>query len=70
MQGGETGESFAEAYEKALNVMDIRGFDQMSEEQRGNYSASINYLAEFVPDPENKTQNFTRLAIYKRYQQQ
>ena len=64
MKGGETGDSFAEAYESALNIMDIHGFDK--QDTKDHYD-SINFLAEIIRDPDNETQNITRFGIYKRY---
>lgn len=66
VKGGETGESFSELYEKALQVMDIRSFDKMSGEELERYDKSIAYLAETIQDPQNDTNSVTRLSLYTR----
>jgi len=68
LTGGESGESLSQRYQTVLNQVEIKGFSRKTAEERKRYKNAVDYLNEVIPDPENLTQNVTRLALYNRYQ--
>ena len=68
VRGGETGESFLEYYLMVLNQIDVRGFEQKTADDRKRYEKAISYLSQSGPDPEDITQNVTKLELYTRLQ--
>lgn len=68
LTGGENGESFSQRYQEVLDQIEIEGFDKKTAEEQKRYKNAIGYLNEIIPDPENLTQNVTRLALYNRFQ--
>ena len=68
LTGGENGESLSQKYQTVLNQVEIKGFGRKTAEERKRYKNAVDYLNEAIPDPENLTQNVTRLALYNRYQ--
>ena len=69
LRGAESGESMAIIYEDILNKMEVKGFNQKTQEEKKRYVTAINYLAEEIPDPLNVTQNVTRFQMYRRSQE-
>ena len=69
LRGAESGESMAIIYEDILNKMEVKGFNQKTQEEKERYVTAINYLAEEIPDPLNVTQNVTRFQMYRRSQE-
>ena len=68
LRGAETGESMAVIYEDILNKMEVKGFNQKTQEEKERYVHAIDYLSEEIPDPLNVTQNVTRFQMYRRGQ--
>ena len=69
LRGAETGESMAILYEDILNKMEVKGFNQKTQEEKERYVNAINYLAEEISDPLNVSQNVTRFQMYHRSQE-
>ena len=69
LRGAETGESMALVYEDILNKMEVKGFNEKTQEEKERYVTAINYLAEEIADPLNVTQNVTRFQLYRRSQE-
>ena len=69
-RGAESGESFSIIYRDVLGSMDIKGFDELSEEKKKRHKRALEVLAEVVTDHGEKgeTVNTTRLALYRKYQ--
>ena len=65
LRGGETGESFFDAYEKVLNGMYVRDYN----ENKGMYEEAAAFLAQKVPDPAGNNESAPLFDIYKRLQE-
>ena len=68
LRGAETGESMALIYENILYWMQIKGFDDKTEQEKQHYLKAVEYLAQKVPDPFNVLVNITRFNLYRRSQ--
>ena len=68
LHGAETGESLAVIYENILNWMQIKGFNEKTQEEKKHYLVAVEYLAQNVPDPFNVSVNVTRFNLYRRSQ--
>ena len=69
LHGTETGESLALIYENLLNWMQIKGFNEKTQEEKKHYLVAVDYLAQNVPDPLNVSVNVTRFNLYRRSQE-
>ena len=69
LRGAETGESMALIYESILNKMEVKGFDQKTQQEKERYVTAIDYLAEEIPDPLDVTKVVTRFQLYRRSQE-
>ena len=68
LHGADTGESLAEMYGSLLNWMQIKGFNEKTQEEKKHYLVAVEYLAQKVPDPLNVSVNVTRFNLYRRSQ--
>ena len=68
LRGAETGESMAIIYEDILNKLEVKGFNEKTQDEKERYVTAIDYLAEEIPDPLNVTMNVTRFQLYRRSQ--
>lgn len=69
-RGAESGESFAIIYRDVLGSLDIKGFDELSEEKKKRHKKALEVLTEEVVDYGEKGEavKSTRLALYRKYQ--
>ena len=68
--GGVTAKSFGQVYKTVLSNTKVINLDGQHEEVQKRYNRALSYLTEVVVDPENVADNFTRLALYNRYQEE
>ena len=66
LHGAETGESLALIYKNLLDWMQIKGFNEKTQEQKKHFLLAVDYLAKTVPDPFNVSVNVTRFNLYRR----
>ena len=69
LRGTESGESMAIIYENILNMLEVKGFNEKTQEEKKRYITAIDYLAKEFPDPLDLTKNVTRFQLYRRSQQ-
>ena len=69
-RGAESGESFSIIYRDVLGSMDIRGFDELSDEKKKRHKQSLEALTEEVQDYGVKggVVKTTKLTLYRKYQ--
>ena len=69
-RGAESGESFSLIYRDVLGSLDIKGFNELSEEKKKRHNKSLEVLSEEVEDRGEKGEivKTTRLALYRKYQ--
>lgn len=66
LAGAESGESMATIYENILNQMEVKGFNEKTQQEKERYVTAIDYLAEELVDPLDITKNVTRFQLYRR----
>ena len=66
LHGAETGESLAVIYKNLLDWMQIKGFNQKTQEEKKRFLLAVEYLTQTVPDPFNVSVNVTRFNLYRR----
>ena len=66
--GGITARSMARSYETIVAQMKLLGLEEKSADARRKYEVAKSYLTSPIPDPDNLTQNTTRLSLYDRFQ--
>ncbi len=67
-RGSDTGLSMSAIYRDIISSLDIKGFDELSANQKIRQKKSIEYLTERLRDPLNNAE-ITRLSLYRRYQE-
>lgn len=67
-RGADTGLSMSAIYRDIISSLDIKGFDELTANQKVRQKKSIEYLTERVSDPLNNSE-ITRLSLYRRYQE-
>ena len=66
LRGADTGESMALIYKSILDWMQIKGFNEKTQEEKKHYMKAMEYLTQKVPDPFNVSINVTRFNLYRR----
>lgn len=67
-RGADTGLSMSAIYRDIISSLDIKGFDELTANQKIRQKKSIEYLTERLSDPLNNSE-ITRLSLYRRYQE-
>ena len=67
LNGQDTGKSLANVYKSILHEIKLKGLLEKTQNEKYIYNQGVQFLNQQIEDPENLTQNMTRLALYERY---
>ena len=70
LNSGDTGKSLAQIYRNVLSNIKIRDFKTLYRDAEARYNEAKTFLTESIENPENLSENVTRMKLYSIYQRE